>query len=803
MGKAKRNEPELLDGADLEQDCRPPAGEAVIEDIAAKSGAPPLTPSGMAAAEPPDGADDDDGEEDLPTHVTWLNVPTPLADEGRAIAGWRPRRARWSVALERVALAVERLVNRLTGPQYNPLYHTGTIAFLLLIVIGLTGLYLFFFFQYGYDASYNAVGRMESQFIARAIRAIHRYASGAAVIVTLLHAYRTLFLEKFRGPRWLAWLTGVALTAIIWFAGITGYWLIWDERALLITDAFRRALAALTPWNAAFMVFLTGAGEAGRSWVFFLVVLAAHVILFLTALGFFYLHIRRLARPKWLPPTHWVVGIGVIFLLAALFFPVGMLNQANLSRLPESIAFDPIFLFFLPFPGAVWLWLGLLVVAVAAAALPWLSRSVKRPKPVAAGSRAPASVSSFPPAHPLAPRVRILKDRCTGCTKCALDCPYGAIEMVERHDGKPHKYIALENVDRCVSCGICVGSCDALAVALGETMPENLWALVAAGGALPLPAPRPGGSDGEAMAVDSARVRGARVIFTCERHAAHGARPYLTGVKADDPKDVVIVLPCVGAAPPDLISRTLDAGAAAVRVVGCPPDDCANREGNLWTALRLSRQRVPRLRKPYADAPVTAAWLPPDAFSAALALPIPPGENGEADYAATRHILADFSWRNFLPALALLALALLAQILLTDLPLRPYADRPAVVQLVTDDLGATFGGLAADQLTDPTYALRLTVDGEEAMTEVSPAAELVGAAGDRRRHAYFHELPLSPGTHDLRLQLIGEETGTTYTLFAGAISAVAGEVVRPSLAVERDIPCSFAPRPERQRPCAR
>ena len=105
---------------------------------------------------------------------------------------------------------------------------------MLLLIVGLTGLYLFFFFQYGYEASYNAVARMESQFIARTIRAVHRYASGAVVIVTLLHAYRMLFLEKFRGPRWLAWLTGVVLTAVLWFAGVTGYWLIWDERAVLI-----------------------------------------------------------------------------------------------------------------------------------------------------------------------------------------------------------------------------------------------------------------------------------------------------------------------------------------------------------------------------------------------------------------------------------------------------------------------------------------------------------------------------------------------------------------------------------------
>ena len=224
---------------------------------------------------------------------------------------------------------------------------------MLLVIVALTGFFLFLFFQYGFDASYNAVlTRIENPFIARTVRAIHRYASGALVITTLLHAYRTLFMERFRGPRWLAWVTGIVITALLWFAGVTGYWLIWDQRAQLINDAFVDFLQTATPFAAAYMVTVTQSAEYnGVSWSIFLVIFAVHVILTLIVAAFYWFHIKRLNRPKWLPPVFWVVGVGVVVLLVSLLFPAGMLPQGDLTRLPGPVTIDPLFLFYLPVRG--------------------------------------------------------------------------------------------------------------------------------------------------------------------------------------------------------------------------------------------------------------------------------------------------------------------------------------------------------------------------------------------------------------------------------------------------------------------
>jgi len=195
MPKRKLNEPEVLPGADLEEDCQTATPEIVL-------------PEKLDAAFH-DG-EDDDHEHD----VTWDGLKIGQVSIGNGIESWMPARSRWAHVLERAALFVERPFARITGTtQLNPFYHTGMIASFLAIVVGLTGIYIFLFFQYGIDASYDSVAtRIEGPYISRVMRAVHRYASGALVVTTLLHAYRTLFMERFRGQRWLAWISGIVMT---------------------------------------------------------------------------------------------------------------------------------------------------------------------------------------------------------------------------------------------------------------------------------------------------------------------------------------------------------------------------------------------------------------------------------------------------------------------------------------------------------------------------------------------------------------------------------------------------------------
>ena len=457
--------------------------------------------------------------------------------------------------LERVALrlltAADAACNRLHGSSANPLYQSGTIVVVLLLVIIVTGLWLILFYRVG--APYASVAAIAADpWIGRWVRGVHRYASDAAVPFTALHMLRMFAQGRSWGPRVLAWSSGVLALALLLVCGLTGYVMVWDAFGQLLAQEGARMLDSLPilsePLGRAFT------GEEEPSGAFFFVNLFAHIAIPLGIALVLWLHVSRVARPTLLPPRRVAWSVGGLLVLAAVVRPAALAPEASAFRLPESVPVDAFYAFWLPLARPLSGGAALALVAAAGVALLGVPLATRR-----RGAAAP------PPSV-------VDEDLCTGCRQCSLDCPYDAISMIARAPGGRSAEVARVNPDLCVSCGICAGSCAPMGVGPpGRTGRDQLARV-------------------RAFVPDARVASGRTVVVCCDR----GARGWRGDVEAAGA--AVYPVSCAGNLHSSVVELLVRGGAVGVLVVACPPRDCWNREGPAWLGERLYHDREAELQ---------------------------------------------------------------------------------------------------------------------------------------------------------------------------------------------------------------
>ena len=452
----------------------------------------------------------------------------------------------------RMLSRVDRWANALYGSRYNPLYHSGAIAIALLFVLVVTGLYLLIFYRIG--APHESVARITGQtFAGQWIRGLHRFASDAVLIAAAIHAFRMYAQRRTWGPRALAWISGLVLVGAILVSGWTGYVLVWDTHALVLAQEGARFLDALPIFSEP--ISRSFAGESALPSGFFFLNLFVHIALPLSLALLVWVHIARVARPVLLPSRPVTYGVIGALTVLAIVWPIAHAPEANPLRTPSSVPLDWFFAFWLPVTEGLPVWTVFLAGFLATlflVGLPWIT------KPTLQALTAPAVVN---------------ERACTGCEQCVNDCPYDAIEMVPRTDGR-EGFVAQVDTDLCTACGICIGSCPPMAIgALGITARDQLAQVY------------------EFLEVESPTARDV-VIVGCTWSAAR-AEAERTGAK-------FFPVNCVGSMHSSTVEKMLKGGAGGVLVVGCQEHDGRTREGVTWTEERLFEGRLADL-KPRVD----------------------------------------------------------------------------------------------------------------------------------------------------------------------------------------------------------
>jgi ferredoxin/coenzyme F420-reducing hydrogenase delta subunit len=187
-------------------------------------------------------------------------------------------------------------------------------------------------------------------------------------------------------------------------------------------------------------------------------------------------------------------------------------------------------------------------------------------------------------------------NNCNGCTRCATDCPYSAIAMQPRSDGKPFEHEAVVNPALCVACGICAGACP-------TSTPFRRASALVPGidlAALPLAEVRERAHQAAAKLVNRPRV----LIFGCD-HAIRVEKLRSDSIGA-------VSLACAGQLPPSFVDYVLSRNLTdGVVITGCREGECAFRFGPRWTEDRLAGERDPRLRERVPRERIARLWAAP------------------------------------------------------------------------------------------------------------------------------------------------------------------------------------------------
>ncbi len=434
----------------------------------------------------------------------------------------------------KIYLKFASLFSRFFSTKFNPFYHLGSISVLSFLIATITGLYLFIFYKIDPSEAYNSTEMITRQWVGGIMRSLHRYSSDALVITALLHFLHQLIIGKYK--RFLPWVTGFISFLLVLILGLTGFFLVWDEKAKLIGFLSTKLLTSISIVNPSLSgMFITEDLQALSG--FFRIAFAVHFFLTLFFVVILYLHVVRISKPMYLPPKKlwYLVTISLVFI--CFLFPVISDAPASSSPMPYHSSFDWYYFagfYFLKFISAKWLLLWLVLTVAALSSIPLFVRKTNKLTPV------------------------IDKENCNACKQCQSDCPYDAISI--KYFGEEQK--AELNQSRCVSCGICNASCKHGAITFSVL---------------------------DALKTTDDLANKELAIYSCS---------YFPIANIDSEKIKKFVVPCVGSVHVNDVEKVFEHGVKGVVFAAC--ESCYHRYGSEWETLRLSHKRRPTLESKYS-----------------------------------------------------------------------------------------------------------------------------------------------------------------------------------------------------------
>ena len=138
-------------------------------------------------------------------------------------------------------------------------YFTGGLTLFLFIVQFMTGMALSLYYvpysEYAYKSISDIMTKLNMGWF---FRSLHHWGAQLAIVSLFIHFFTNMLLKSYRKPRELVWVTGFIMIAVLYFFGLSGYFLIWDQRAFTAIRVATGGAGSLPFIGGAIKVFLRG-----------------------------------------------------------------------------------------------------------------------------------------------------------------------------------------------------------------------------------------------------------------------------------------------------------------------------------------------------------------------------------------------------------------------------------------------------------------------------------------------------------------------------------------------------------------
>jgi quinol-cytochrome oxidoreductase complex cytochrome b subunit len=287
----------------------------------------------------------------------------------------------------------------LVAHQDNPLYLMGPMLYYFWLVTVVTGVILMLWYEPTTTGAYSSIERIQNDVgrlgfllgrplaLGGLIRGLHKYGGDALITIIFLRIYRMYFLAEYKKPGELSWIyafTGLILAMI---SGITGYLLIWNQRAfwaakvVLTVPVYFDQLPLIGSTKFGSMIaflFLGGpaVGQATITRFYALHFGISLVLLILVEVLFFRTRRKRISMS--LAP---VVIFFVMLLVISIVLPAESGRRADPTRTPLPILSDWYFLAlyqYVKYTPPLWAGLGPGLLIGLGMLVPFLDRSKGR-----------------------------------------------------------------------------------------------------------------------------------------------------------------------------------------------------------------------------------------------------------------------------------------------------------------------------------------------------------------------------------------------------------------------------------------